>query len=375
MKRLLLLLPVAAALGLLLAGQRARSQPPDDFGVLKTRPAAQPSPGLPTGIAPAQTTDAVSPSPPNPYPLTREVGPWLICAANYQGPDGAELARQVCVYLRENPTQRMAAYIFNRGAEERKQQEQEWQRQQQMQPNVPLRHRRVRIPDSFAVLVGGFASFESASDFLPKVKSLTPPELRLPDGREAYDLVTYQEVDPQTKKVVYKRARMNPFQNAMVAHNPLVANSVAAKPKWDPLWKKFNEDEEYSLLKNPKPVTLVVKEYTGGSTIQSHNSGSSPFLAALGLGGRKEGEGLSAAGAQAHELAKFLRNPRLGFKAYVLHTRQSSIVTVGEFTGPDDPNLERVQRQLAALRFQTDKGQVDPIGLLPNPIAVEVPRP
>jgi hypothetical protein len=238
-----------------------------------------------------------------------------------------------------------------------------------------MRRRSVRIPDCYAVLVGGFADSKAASDFLPTIRSVPPPDLRLPDGREAYDLVTYQEMDPKTQKPVLKRARMNPFSNAMVAHNPLVPNNTQAKTKWDPLWKKLNADEEYSLLKNPKPWTLVVKTYMGGGTIQSHNRGSSPFLSALGLGGHKEGEGLSAAGAQAHELAKFLRNPRLGFKAYVLHTHNSSLVTVGEFTGPDDPDMQRVGRQLATLHFQADKAQSDPIGLLCNPVLFEVPRP
>jgi hypothetical protein len=160
----------------------------------------------------------------------------------------------------------------------------------------------------------------------------------------------------------------------MVVRNPLVPNTAAARPKWDPLWKKLNEGEEYSLLKNPATWTLVVKEYVGGAVIQQRGN-STPFLSALGLGGAKPGQGLELAAAQAHELAKFLRHPRLGFKSYVLHTRHSSVVTVGEFSGPEDPDLPRVQRQLADLHFRTAKGQSDPIGLLPNPVPVEVPRP
>ena len=63
-----------------------------------------------------------------------------------------------------------------------------------------------------------------------------------------------------------------------------------------------------------------------GSTIRLRSS-----LGRLtGLGGRT-GEALGAAGLQAHELARFLRTPQLGlgFEAYVLHTRNKSVVTVG----------------------------------------------
>src|SRR5262249_22143287 len=83
----------------------------------------------------------------------------------------------------------------------------------------------------------------------------------------------------------------------------------------------------------------------------------SNFLKMLGLSGSKPGEALGAAALQAHELAKLLRDPRLGFTAYVLHTRTSSIVTVGGFNALNDAEMQRVQRQLAALRFTTNNQQ------------------
>src|SRR5262249_38197374 len=148
--------------------------------------------------------------------------------------------------------------------EERRQQQLEWEKQRQMNPNIPMRRRTVRIPDSFAVLIAGFADFKAASDFLPAVNALEMPKLTPASGKEAFDLVTYQERDPKTHKMVIKRIRVNPFETAMVVRNPLILNSAPAKPKWDPIWKKLNEDEEYSLLRNPKPLTLLVKVYTGG---------------------------------------------------------------------------------------------------------------
>ncbi len=375
MKRWLLLLPLGAALGLLAVGPRAAGQPRGDFGVLNTNPAPAPGaqPRLPAGIVPDRA-GVETPAAPNPYPLTAAAGEWLICAAHYQGPNGPELSRQVCAELRDR--HRLQAFIYNRGAEERRKQAEEWEKLKQQFHGAPVRRRTVRIPDTYAVLVGGLGDQKAASDYLPRIRALPLPQLKLeghPDV-QPYDLMIQEEIDPRTKKPVRNWAPVNPFHTAMVVRNPLVPHSGPAKPRWDPFWKKLNADEEYSLLKNPKQYTLLVKEYLGTRTIQQPTKSSS-FLDILGLGGSKEGEGLAGCAAQAHELARFLRLPQLGFRAYVLHTRNSSVVTVGEFSGPDDPELERLQRQLANLRFGTQNGQEDPIGLLPTPLPIEVPRP
>ena len=93
------------------------------------------------------------------------------------------------------------------------------------------------------------------------------------------------------------------------------------------------------------------------------------------FGAGKEVDTLALAAEQAHELARFLSSPQLGFETWVLHTRNSSVVAVGGFSGPNDPELERLKRQLGALKFSSNKTQGDPIGLLPNPIPIEVPHP
>lgn len=363
MRRLLLALPLGAAIGLLSAG-RAASRP-DDFGVLKGAPAAAGT-KVPAGVEPAAAP------PPNPYPIGPEAGEWVICAASYVGPDGVTLSRQVCESLRQQ--HRLAAYIFNRGEEERRKHEEEWQKQRAAYPpGTPLRKRTVRIPDQYAVLVGGFKDFSHASAYLPKLKALPDPKLKLDGGRSAYEVMTYQEPVPDKKETVVKRAYVHPYHNAMVVRNPLSASGKASKPKWDPFWKQLNADEEHSLLKCPKPWTLVVKEYMGGRALQSRGKETGGgFLSALGLGGSK-GEVLEAAALQARELAKFLRHPRFGFKTYVLHTRHSSVVCVGEFNGPDDPEMKRVANHLKSMNFRTKEG-ADPIGLLPEPVPVEVPR-
>jgi hypothetical protein len=64
--------------------------------------------------------------------------------------------------------------------------------------------------------------------------------------------------------------------------------------------------------------------------------------------------------------------------AYVLHTRTSSFVTVGGFDSTDDPDIERVKRQVATLNSfvtKTKEGKIEPIRLVfDNPVPMEVPH-
>jgi hypothetical protein len=385
MKRLLVLSLLAGAAAAL-AAPRVRSQPGDDFtATLQARPAkaspprsTPPSTSLPAGVEPVRPAGtATAPAAPNPYPLPPDAPPFLICAAAFSGPDGADLARQVCAQLRKKG---LTAYVYNRGDEERRRQDEEWERMKAAYPGVPVRKKGVRIVDNYAVLVAGWRDFQSASEHLAGIKKLPMPELTLPNGRPAYDVQAFQEIDPNTGKPSgpTKQGRVNPYHSAMVTRNPLAPGAAAAsRPKFDPFWKKLNADEEYSLLACRGKYTLLVKEYTGMRTFQEPpQSRAGGFLEAIGLKG-KSCDMLDAAAAQAHELAKLLRDRRFGFKAFVLHTRNASLVTVGEFRGPDDPEMQRVLRQLASLKFNSDKngGGPDPIGLLAQPLPVEVPRP
>jgi hypothetical protein len=329
------------------------------------------APGLPAGLEPA-----VSPGAPPPalYPVTPAAGPWMICAAHYAGPDAPELARQITLVLRN--THNLPAYLFNHADQERLKMRQELQRLQQQYPGVPWRRRTVRVPEECAVLVGGYKDFDSASAALKKVKTLPMPELKLAGGKLAYDTVNVYEPDPEHKAMTIKPYRVNPFSNAMVVRNPTVPAPPKPVLKFDPAWKQFNADEKYSVLENPHRYTLVVKEYHGGTIVPAQpSSGSSGFLKMFGVGRDRPGDRLSASAAQAHELARLLRDPRLGFTAWVLHTRTSSIVTVGGFDRLDDPERYRLQRQITALKFKTSQGGNDPVGLMASPLPMEVPRP
>ncbi|HZY88179.1 MAG TPA: hypothetical protein VFE78_25310 [Gemmataceae bacterium] len=305
--------------------------------------------------------------------VTPAAGPWLICAGSYSGPNAPNLARQLALQVRER--HHLNAYVFNHADEERRQLRAEFERMQALHPDVPMRRRTVRLEEQCAVLVGGYKDDTAASAALKKIRTLPLPELKLPNGEPAYDYMLMSVPDPGKQRMTLQRAPVNPFSTAFVIPNPTVPRQQD-RPKFDPFWTKLNAYEDYSLLKCPKRYTLVVKEYMGATAVQPH-SGVSGLMDMLGLG-HKMGEGILGAGKQAHELAKFLRDPRLGFKSYVLHTRSNSIVTVGEFDEINGEEMLRLQRQIAKLRFSPDPrnpNAADPVGLMANPAPMEVPHP
>lgn len=332
-------------------------------------PAATDAPGTAPAGAPAQAT-----RPPTIFPINPQAGEWMICAASYAGPDALELARQLVLVLRDK--HQLPAYIYNRSDELRRQADADRERILRLHPEADLRHRRTfRLPDQCAVLVGGYSSFEDAGAGVKAIRALPMPKLWLGDGKTPYDLMNLYEPDPQKRQTLVRRAPVSPYANALVVRNPTLPPAPRPADAPDPFWKELNADEPYSLLKCPARYTLVVKDYIGTTTIQPRTS-TSAFLNMLGMGPNRLGTGLTAAGYQAHALADFLHQ-KLGYEAYVLHTRNKSIVSVGSFASLDDPNLMRIKQQLSALKFKrqgSNPRDPDPVGLFAQPLPMAVPR-
>lgn len=296
-------------------------------------------------LSPCQGAPPVEADPKRDYRITPDVGPWVICAASYSGPNAPVLARQLVLQVRQRD--KMPAWYFNRGEQERREQQEALNRMREHAP-PDARVRMVRIPDQYAVLIGGYPDIDAANRALKDVKKLKAPELKLgPDIT-----TTDRTIDPQTGKIL----AINPLASAFVARNPAIPQNQQAKGD-DPFLKSLNSGEEFSLLNCKKPYTLAVKEYHGISTTQPR-SGGSAFLEKLGLGG-KASDALGASAMQAHEFASLLRTA-LKLEAYVLHTRKSSIVAVGGFDSPEDPEMQRVQRQLASLSFKPGAAPLAP---------------
>jgi hypothetical protein len=309
------------------------------------------------------------------YPVTPDAGPWLICAASYSGPEAVALARQFVYQVRAKYN--LPAYSFNHADEERKRQKEELDRIQAQYPDQgPGRRRTIRVEEQCAVLVGGYPDMDKARAALDGIRKLPAPEVKHSNGEPEVQYIKIwgeREEKNKTETREMGRATVNPFSHSFVIHNPTVPQQVQ-KPKFDPFWEKLNADEEYSLLKAPGAYTLVVKVYQGVSVVRER-SWSESLLDKFGLGGNQPGDLLGASALQAHEVAKLLRDPqRFNLKAYVFHTREASIVTVGSFKSPDDPDLDRTRRQIAALSFRTAQN-TDPIGLMNPPRIIEVPRP
>ncbi len=325
--------------------------------------------GVFAGLAPADPAA-------DPLAITPEAGAWVICAGSYMGEEASGLAHQLAEQLRTRHN--LPAYIFDRGDDELKQyQEEHRRREAALGPDIHLPFRHPRVTSQFAVLIGGFADIDSANAALAKVKKLPQPDLKLRNGADAFDTEYGIIPDASKKSANLVPVKVNPLARAFVTRNPTVPHEAPGPAKPDPIWKELNAGEAYSLLKNPKPWTLVVKQYTGSVGIQQNNNETS-FLKKLGQMGRNPGDVITAAGLQAHHLAEFLRDKRIGFDAYVLHTRNSSIVTVGGFDSPDDPELIRMRQRLERLKFNTAPGATaargDPIGLFAHPLPMEVPR-
>jgi hypothetical protein len=301
------------------------------------------------------------------YVITAGDGAWVVCAASFMGPSAPGLAKQLVYELRRRDNQ--PAFVFNHADEERRQLNEEFERLKQERPEFAVRPRKVRIEEQCAVLVGGYKDIETARAALTALKKLPPPNLKA----EASEIEYFVQGQTAGKASTER----SPFATAFVTRNPALPPEPKPTVKFDPLWKKLNANEDYSLLNCKKPYTLLVKEYRGAEVIQP-KSGSGAFLDAIGLGGNKPGETLAAAGAQAHELARLLRTKQFNLESYVLHTRNCSYVSVGAFDSPKGDDIERVKRQVATLNTLTTRtkdGRVEPIHLVfDNPVPMEVPR-
>jgi hypothetical protein len=340
----------------------APAQPPRElnFGAGSPPPGA----GLNNLVEQPTAKEEVNPA----YAVSPEAGPWMICAASYQGSDAPELANMLCEFLRSRGYR---AYIYNRGNEERKKWQEELDRWQQAHPGMVRKWRLANMQEEqLAVLIGGFRDPDAAGSELKKLRKLEVPLMKLKSGKPAFDTYDVYEQTPGTKNYELKRYPISPIHNAMAVPNPTIPHQHQAGHKPDPVWKKLNADEPFSLYKCPKPWTLAVQEYAGAQVIQP-TSASSGFLDKFGLGEHNLGKRLDAAAMQAQQVCGLLR--KFNYKAYVLHTRNSSVVTVGEFSSPNDPELLRVQQELTKFSFKDKMGN-DIVKLFARPLPMEVPH-
>jgi hypothetical protein len=315
------------------------------------------------------------------YAVGPEAGPWMICTAHFNGPSAPELAHQMVMLIRTRYN--MPAYVFNYADAERKKQKDLLQQQApafasppavpgEIVVPIPRHTLTIRVEEQCAVMIGGYPDEATAHVALLAVKKLPPPlDLKVPEGAPA----PFDSVVNERGEAKY----INPFSaQSMVVRNPSIQREIhVMQPKDDPFLKTLNADEEFSMLRCPGKWTLAVKEYMGASAVENKPTGMGPLQSFFGSGKSKTGETLALAANNAHELAKTLT--QLKFDAYVLHTRTSSVVSIGAFNDPNDPAMQNYRDRIAQLRkinaqAQTDPSKKDPLGLFPVLMPVEAPH-
>jgi len=220
-------------------------------------------------------------------------------------------------------------------------------------------------PEQWAVLIGGFRSDEEARKALNVVRKLPPPK----DVSLLDPIVS--EVVQQDRSIRTEGSYLNPFSNALVVPNPAVAKAVAdEKYKLEPFLVKINSTGKYTLLQAKKPWTLQVKAFTTPmKVIGKGGSEDSVFERTIAnFAGSKSMLDITA--EQAEKLTESLRDTTLSqevalqnpdlkakpFESFVLHHRTGSIVCVGQFDAPNDPELIRMQVILQGMTFKVKTG-------------------
>lgn len=305
------------------------------------------------------TVLAIDADPNQKYEVTPAAGAYMICAASFTGEKAAGLASDLVLDIRRNYN--LPAFVFNRGAEERLKQKEEFLRFHAAHPEQKMRI--CRIEEQFAVLVGGFKDWDSARKALDGFKSLRPTNTNV-----MAKMTRQREGEKDGKKGIFtETVLVNPFQSSFVVRNPSAPVEQAAQEQGpDPFLKELNSGESYSVYKCRKPWTLAVAVFQSPPVKVDPGRESSGFLDKLL--GDSSGERLSAGAMNAHNLAEQLRKAK--FEAYVFHTRTSSVVCIGGYDRKDDPQLLRIA---AGQRFQGS----DPRGasvFLSTPLPMEVPH-
>ena len=153
----------------------------------------------------------------------------------------------------------------------------------------------------------------------------------------------------------------SPLTRAFVTVNPLLSLDEVRRltPINDPLLKRMNHGQEFSLHKCPGAYSVMIKEFRGKTLTQVSGTKSAD------LGDRvKLSDDLNAAGREAWELCQILRT-RENLEAYVWHDQHRSVVCVGSFSSASDPAAVRIARKFSARRGADGKT---------TPITIVVPK-
>ncbi len=250
--------------------------------------------------------------------------------------------------------------------------------------NPRVRFKTVIYRDQIAVMVGGFQTDEDARKALDKVRKWLPPKNKnLMDGAAI--------VRPgRDGKQVLEEGHMNPYLTASVVPNPCIHRPGSPEDsQLDPFILELNKGRPNSLLNATKGWTLALKSFTAPVEIVSRDSTAGGGILGMSRSSSKGADALQAGAEQAEALAEALRKMKapperggqsLGLEGFVFHTRTGSIVTVGQFDGPNDPALIQTRQLLTSIKMNVseDKTGLRPVvnapSLFGNMMPIPVPK-
>ena len=195
-----------------------------------------------------------------------------------------------------------------------------------------------RINNSTAVLAGNFQSSkqELAKRVLTFVKGYVPKFMEDKSNGAIFAITP---------------GRPKPLSGAFLTVNPKADAKSVRSRTLDPVVKKLNSDDEFSLLRNRGKYSLTIATFEGNSMIQMTSAqGSAKAKAHFE---KSFGSGLDESGQKAWELCRALRQAtRFGYdknyESWVFHDRNKSYVAVGSFQSPNDPRIIELAKRFNA---------------------------
>ncbi len=299
--------------------------------------------GLPDLTPPSDLrspTVALPNEPVEPYLLTKDVGPFMVLARTFRGPDSEKMALALVKELRKDYG--LPAYILRtkdypgrsmiRGVPPTTGSD-------VMRAGIRMPE-KIRTLDEAAVLVGNEKTLLDSERLLKSVRKISPKCL-----------------EGMSSPYWWRKG----LSYAIRTTNPYVAAQNLYPKTRDRLLVQINRGQ-HSVVNCPGRFSLQVADFSGRSTYQFNGPmGESSPLANL------KTSPLRTAATDAERMAdKLAKSPEflnLGQPVYVFHDRSSSRVYVGSFDRPDDPNAGKLRDQLLRLAVPMMKSGKNSRGL------------
>lgn len=284
--------------------------------------ATLPAPVPPDQIQPP--TIALPNDPIEPYLLTKDVGPFMVVAKTFRGPEAERFALALVLELRNEYG--LPAFILRT---------KDYPRNtliRNLPPTAPAgldRPRlgdpeRVRTIDEAAVLVGNEKSIRAQEILYHKVRKIKPKCL-----------------DGLPKLFIWREG----LGKAMRTTNPYVPAQNLFPGKGDALVFRMNQGPR-SIGNCPGRFSLQIAQFSGRSTFNvdgAHSLGEQSLRRSPLVTAADDAEHL------AESLSKTPEIKQLGQPVYVYHDRTSSRVMIGSFNSPTDPKAAEVHNAMLRL--------------------------